>query len=112
MVDILAIIFGQLIVLGIGFHLGWNARERHAKEVLKSLVQDIEEDTQREVDESEIKITIDKHNDCYFVYRMEDQTFMAQGKTRNELEHNLMKLFPGKKFACTRDNLVEVGFAE
>ena len=61
---------------------------------------------------SEIKITIDKHNDCYYVYRMEDQTFMAQGKTRNELEHSLMKLFPGKKFACTHDNLVEVGFAE
>ena len=110
MVDILAIIFGQLIVLGIGFHLGWNARERHAKEVLKSLVQEIEQDTEN--DDTEIKITIDKHNDCYFVYRMEDQTFMAQGKTRNELEHNLMKLFPGKKFACARDNLVEVGFAE
>jgi hypothetical protein len=110
MVDILAIIFGQLIVLGIGFHLGWNARERHAKEVLKSLVQEIEQDTEN--DDTEIKITIDKHNDCYFVYRMEDQTFMAQGKTRNELEHNLMQLFPGKKFACARDNLVEVGFAE
>jgi|APGre2960657373_1045057.scaffolds.fasta_scaffold25359_3 predicted RNase H-like HicB family nuclease len=110
MIDLLAIIFGQLIVLGIGFHLGWNARERHAKEVLKSFVEEIEEDTKN--DETEIKITIDKHNDCYYVYRMEDQTFMAQGKTRNELEHSLMKLFPGKKFACTHDNLVEVGFAE
>ena len=109
MLDLLAIIFSQLIVLGIGFHLGWNARERHAKEVLKSLVQEMEEDTNTE---AEIKITIDKHNDCYYVYRMEDQTFMAQGKTRNELEHSLMKLFPGKKFACTHDNLVEVGFAE
>jgi len=108
MIDLLAIIFGQLIVLGIGFHLGWNARERHAKEVLKSFVEEIEEDTKN--DETEIKITID--NDCYYVYRMEDQTFMAQGKTRNELEHSLMKLFPGKKFACTHDNLVEVGFAE
>ena len=109
MFDLLAIIFSQLIVLGIGYHLGWNARERHAKEVLKSLVQEIEEDTNTE---AEIKITIDKHNDCYYVYRMEDQTFMAQGKTRNELEHSLMKLFPGKKFACAHDNLVEVGFAE
>ena len=111
MLDILAIIFGQLIVLAIGFHLGWNARERHAKEVLKSLVQDMEEDTRKEADD-EIKITIDKHNDCYFVYRMEDQTFMAQGRTRKELEDRLMQSFPGKKFACARDNLVEVGFAE
>jgi len=109
MLDLLVIIFSQLIVLGIGYHLGWNARERHAKEVLKSLVQEIEEDT---TTEAEIKITIDKHNDCYYVYRMEDQTFMAQGKTRNELEHSLMKLFPGKKFACAHDNLVKVGFAE
>ena len=109
MLDLLAIIFSQLIVLGIGFHLGWKARERHAKEVLKSLVQEIEEDTNTE---AEIKITIDKHNDCYYVYRMEDQSFMAQGKTRNELEHSLMKLFPGKKFACAHDNLVKVGFAE
>jgi hypothetical protein len=109
MLDLLVIIFSQLIVLGIGYHLGWNARERHAKEVLKSLVQGIEEDTNTE---DEIKITIDKHNDCYYVYRMEDQTFMAQGKTRNELEHSLMKLFPGKKFACAHDNLVKVGFAE
>jgi len=112
MSDFLAIIFGQLIVLGIGFHLGWNARERHAKEILKSLVQDIEEDTRKEDDENTIKIRIDKHNNCYYVYRMEDETFMAQGKTRNELEHSLMQLFPGKKFACNHDNLVEVGFAE
>lgn len=109
MLDLLTIIFSQLIVLGIGYHLGWHARERHAKEVFKSLVQEMEEDANTE---AEIKITIDKHNDCYYVYRMEDQSFMAQGKTRNELEHSLMKLFPGKKFACAHDNLVEVGFAE
>jgi hypothetical protein len=35
---------------------------------------------------------------------------MAQGTNRKELEDNLDKRYPGKRFAATPDNLKEIGF--
>jgi hypothetical protein len=35
---------------------------------------------------------------------------MAQGATRKELEQNLEKRFPGKRFAARSENLKDVGF--
>jgi hypothetical protein len=35
---------------------------------------------------------------------------MAQGATRKELENNLEKRFPGKRFAARPENLRDVGF--
>ena len=97
-------------VFVIAFRLGWVAREAHAKKVLSEMVEHIEEQEQDAEKENTIAITIDKHNDHYFVYRLGDSAFMAQGASRQELEKRLEESYPGKKFLATHKNLVEVGF--
>jgi hypothetical protein len=44
------------------------------------------------------------------VYDFSSSKFITQANTRDELEDNLAKIFPGKKFGCTKENLIEIGF--
>jgi len=95
-----------LIVFWImGAVFGWHARERHAKRTLDRFFAHIEEEAEKEVDDSIIPIIIEKHNDTFFVYKKETNEFMGQGKTKRELEQNLASRFPEKKFAADKENL-------
>jgi hypothetical protein len=96
-------IIGALVV---GFIWGWTARERAAVAKVNEMMKGAEE----HVADNLIKIIIEPSNGCYYVYAVEDRTFMAQGKDRDELEDNLAKRYPGKMFAATPDNLKEIGF--
>lgn len=102
-----------LIPLGVfvlGFIWGWNARERVAVAKVNEVMKHVEEQIQEQVAQTVVKIIIEPHNDSYYVYSIEDRTFMAQGRTRDELEDNLAKRYPGKMFAATPANLKEIGF--
>jgi hypothetical protein len=99
-----------LIVLAIylfAFIHGWTSREIYATKRVNELLKEIE--AQEEVDPP-VKITIEKHNGMFMVYDMGDSSFMAQGGTKKQLEDNLSKRYPGKTFAATPENLIEVGF--
>jgi hypothetical protein len=43
-----------------------------------------------------------------YIYNMETNEFMAQGKTRSLVERNLKERFPDTVFAATDENLREV----
>lgn len=104
----------ELIVVIFAFVIGWYAREWHATIVMNRFMNRFEEKTRdalEKIQENLIKIKIEKHNDMFFVYGLEDDEFMAQGSTRKELEDNLRKRYPGKTFAAESDNLKEVGFS-
>lgn len=101
-------IFFYLISVYFAFRVGWKAREVHAMRLVGELTQAVE---QEEETETPIRVVIEKHSDGFFVYNMEDHSFMAQGSDRNELEKNLISRYPGKNFAANHDNLIEVGFA-
>jgi len=94
--------------------LGWYLREFKAiAEVRKMREDDKLEVLEQELEQIKKKylpIKIEKVEHGYFVYSIPDNTFMAQGTNRKELEENLDKRYPGKKFAATPDNLKEVGF--
>ncbi len=94
--------------------LGWYLREFKAiAEVRKMREDDTLEVLEQELEQIKKKylpIKIEKVEHGYFVYSIPDNTFMAQGTNRKELEENLDKRYPGKKFAATPDNLKEVGF--
>jgi hypothetical protein len=109
-VDTLFAALVLLLCVVLGFRLGWVAREMHAKRILREMVEMVD-DSEEENDET-IAITIDKHNDQFFVYSLHDSTFMAQGSTRQEVEKHLEQQFPGKKFVATHQNLIDVGFAK
>jgi hypothetical protein len=100
-----------LLFLVVGFVWGWFAREQQA---VKRIKQMVEENPEATIDKVEamglIPIKIEQHNDTYYVYSVKDKTFMAQGKTKELLEDNLAKRYPGKRFAALPENLKEIGF--
>ena len=103
-----------ILIAIILVRLGWYLREFKAIAEVRRMRQDETlEVLEQELDEIKKKylpIKIEKVEHGYFVYSLPDNTFMAQGTNRKELEENLDKRYPGKKFAATPDNLKEVGF--
>lgn len=105
-----------IILIAVGvvcFFAGWHLREYYAVMLMNRFVNRFERNTKeklRELSEKTIKIKIEKHEEGYFVYNLEDHSYMAQGETRKQLEENLSKRFPGKLFAAEEENLQEVGF--
>lgn len=98
-----------IFFLVVGIVWGWNARGNYARKRLDMLLKQAEE-TQEPQEETPIPIIIEKHNDTFYVYGKDDNTFMAQGNTRWHLEKNLEKRYPGKKFGASPENLKEIGF--
>jgi hypothetical protein len=99
----------ELLLIIIALAVGWFAREWLALYQMNRLMNRIEVHVDEEM-ENLIPITIEYVDDKFYVYQQDGEVFMAQGKTRHELEENLMKRYPGKKFAANNSNLREVGF--
>lgn len=106
--DILIFIVVGLFVWVMGVLSGWQARERYAQRVLQKLMGEVKES--EEESEELIQITIEKHNEVFYVYDRKTKTFMGQGKNRDEIEDVLHERFPGKRFGASEQNLIEVGF--
>lgn len=103
--------FIALIVVGmISFVAGWNTRERVAERRMNEVLSNVSENIQEHIKQTVIRISIEKHNNHFYVYNLDDKTFMGQGATRSELEKLLADKYPGKSFAATHENLVEMGF--
>lgn len=98
------------IVWLMGAVSGWNARERHAKRITEQFLENMQQSVQDYVDENVIHITIEKHNNVFYVYERDTNEFMAQGSTQKEVENNLRKRYPGKTFGCPESVLSETGF--
>jgi hypothetical protein len=103
MIEIIAV----AVVGVLGFYSGWKTREEVATRRMHEIMGEVETAIEEQM---VIKIVIEKHNDVYYVYDMEDKSFMAQGNNRKELENVLADKYPGKTFAASNSNLSEVGF--
>jgi hypothetical protein len=102
-IDIIDIILFSIFL----FYIGWKVREIQARITLDRIINRIEVE---DLDEEMVPINIEKHDNAFFVYDVSDNSFMAQGNTRGELEMNLAKRFPEKKFLASPTNLREIGF--
>ena len=94
-----------VIAVFMGMVYGWYARERHAKRTIDRFFSHVEEAIEETVDNSVIHIDIEKHNGTLFVYNKNTKEFMGQGKSRKDLEINLAKRFPDKRFAADNESL-------
>jgi len=98
----------------IGFCWGWISREQHAIKQVKKMRESglVPEVVTAEYLEQQdfIPIMIEHDKGMFFVYNIRDKSFMAQGRTKQELEKNLAKNFPDKRFAALPQNLKEIGF--
>ena len=92
-------------VIVIAYKIGWLAREYHAISTVNNMTNTkIITENHGDI----IHIIIEKHEDTFYVYDGLAKTFMAQGKTRKDLEAALDIRFPGKKFAAQPSNLREI----
>jgi len=103
----------MLLVMVVCFISGWIAREIAASRRIDRLMESVQVDIREKIEEeleNLIPIKIEYDNSTFFVYNNDDHSFMAQGATRKELETNLEKRYPGKRFAARPENLRDVGF--
>lgn len=96
-------------VFFFGYAVGWAVREITAMRKVNKVLNNILIETRKELEETLILITIEKHQDKFFVYNMKDNSFMAQGNNIEELEEELSQKYPGKRFAASPENLKEMG---
>ena len=103
----------MLLVMVVCFVSGWIAREMAAARRIDRLMESVQVDIKEKIEEeleNLIPIKIEYDKSTFFVYNNDDHSFMAQGATRKELETNLEKRYPGKRFAARPENLRDVGF--
>jgi len=89
-------------ILVFGFVIGWWFREFVAKIKIEQLIESVD------VSNDVIRIRMERVDGMIYIYNMETNEFMAQGKTRNVVERNLKERFPDTVFAATDENLREV----
>jgi hypothetical protein len=94
-----------VVVWILGAVYGWYARERQARRTIDRFFSNLEEDDDEHVVDSVIPIKIDRHSGVFYVYNKDTEEFMGQGNTRKDLEVNLAKRFPDKKFAADKESL-------
>lgn len=99
-----------ILMIVFSFAAGWILREIVAVHRIKDMIDELEDMDDESNEPDQIRISIEKVDSTFFVYNMDDNSFMAQGNTRNELESALKARFPGVVFACPEANLKEVGF--
>ena len=99
-----------ILMIVFSFAAGWILREIVAVRRIKDMIDELEDMDDESDEPDQIRISIEKVDSTFFVYNMDDNSFMAQGNTRNELESALKARFPGVVFACPEANLKEVGF--
>jgi len=56
-----------------------------------------------------VPVTIEKHGDIYYAFERETNTFVAQGRTANEIREAMQKRFPEKTFMANEQHLKELG---
>ena len=99
-----------ILMIVFSFAAGWILREIVAVRRIKNMIDELEDMDDESDEPDQIRISIEKVDSTFFVYNLDDNSFMAQGKTRKELEEALKIRFPGVIFACPEANLKEVGF--
>lgn len=103
----LAVILGLMIVFFVGTVYGWSLHQRLVARRIGEAVASLSQQYDQEI----IEINIEKHDGVIYVYDKKTKQFMAQGKTRAEIESVLAEKYPGKRFAAPSNDL-ETGFSK
>jgi hypothetical protein len=105
MLENIVMAVGVFVVWYLGAMYGWNAHERFVRRVVRKTIYNLEKD----IEESVVLIRIEKHNSVLYVYDSQTDAFMAQGKTRTEIETIMREKFPGKHFAAAKEDYALLG---
>ena len=95
----------ELGILVVGFTIGWYVREWYAMRTMRKLVEKASENFKENIRKDIIDAYVEKAGDTYFVYRKEDNKFLAQGSDIISLSDTLQEQFPGKFFNIPGEQL-------
>lgn len=96
----------EITLIAFGFLAGWIVREQVAIQNIKSILdsaQTIEED---EDNEERVLVKIETHSGMLFAYMQDDNSFVTQAKSSDELKEKLSEIFPNKTIACDEPSLI------
>ena len=94
----------------ITFAAGWYVRELYAVRKINNMLKQIDLEEKAELKLNELKVTIEKHNGCFYLYKQVDDQFIAQGTTKSEVIELLKKSYPATTIVADPDNIKEVDF--
>jgi hypothetical protein len=91
------------------FILGWKFREYTAVRKITKMMQEVE---QAPKELNKLTVKIEKHNNVFYLYNIETNEFLTQGKSKEEIQDNLKARFGNidMAFHATSENINEVGF--
>lgn len=91
------------------FLLGWKFREYTAVRKFNKMLKQAEV---KETQSEKISVKIEKHNDMFYVFNLDTDEFLTQGKNKEEIQANLKRRFGNVNMAfhATAENIKEIGF--
>lgn len=98
--------------LFVGTAFGWFLREQHAIRKVNKMFAQMEVAAVEQVKDNQIMGTIEIHHGHYYMFRVDDGSFLAQGESRKELSEALRKRFPDKVFILDKDEYKDLGFKD
>jgi len=97
----------QIVLFVIIFFLGWWGREWSAKRQVDAMLKEIAEEETAVVDGNKIRITVEKHDGCFYIYDRSG-TYLSHGESFDIVEAILKEKFPGKLFAASEEDLAKL----
>jgi hypothetical protein len=94
--DLLLIVF----VFLLAFYFGWNANNWWTNYTISKLKQDIDDDLDTIhtfMTKNIVNVKLVEMHDIIYAYDMKDDSFLCQGKTKQEIMECFAKRYPDKK---------------
>jgi hypothetical protein len=99
------------IIAVLSFVIGLQVGVNLVRRAHRNAIRDTLERLQEEVAERIVKIRLEKHSGVIYVYAIDTDEFLGQGKDQAELEKVLGEKYPDKVFAASDAQLKEFGFS-
>lgn len=104
----------EVLTFIAGLFIGWYLREKYAVYVVRRYNDKLTEMLTKAAEEwdakyPQIRVNIKLHDGMFYAHNADDDHFIAQGATVDELQANLRARHPNATFMVDPDNLDKVG---
>ena len=87
-------------VIGHAALLAYRVRQMiQAMPELRRILED--DDTETPAADTRLRLRLERHDDVYYTYRVDDGTFVAQGPDLTQLQQRIAQRFPGQQAVVT-----------
>ena len=111
MESLIEFVFFVAITVAIFRIIGLVFETYRAYQAIKILDQKILDAVQKNIEDNIkiIEVNIEKHQDCFYLFNKDDNQFIAQGKTKDEIVNAIQQRFKGYRIMAQEEQLKELG---